>query len=593
VKINSISEKLILYFVGFGIFVIIVIGAYSYQTTKKALLDRTFEQLTSLRLEKKNQIEQLFLDRERDINLIAQSDETRKLIDFIHTNQNQEVINGKLPFNSYLINFISSLEYAHRLFIADKNDSIIEVISIQSDIKSKHVINVISDAVLKDFCRELRLQKKSIIKDLSGPNFSIQLGAPIIDEGNNCIGSIVLEMPIAAINKIMVGYSPNDAFSKTIESYLVGDDSLMRSNSRFNEDAVYRTKVTSASVKKALKGETGFLIVKDYRNISCLSSYSKVNIKGLNWVLLAELDEQEALVPVYSIRNSIILISLIVAASVFIFTYLISRKITLPLKRLEKASSQIGAGNYEVNLEVSSFDEIGLLTATFNKMASQLKKQSEELEEEKKKRVRSLIDGQEMERQRLSRDLHDSLGQSILAVKMKLEQINDEKIEGNNRVVFETRELLKNAIHEIRVISNDLMPHVLEAFGIETGLKKLCKETSENTGMIIHFSSENLPESLGKKIQIYLYRITQEIINNIIKHSEAKEVRIKISANQDFVFLKINDNGKGFEMQKNNVNGNGINNIQERVELLNGSCEINSNVGKGTEISIKLPIVDL
>ena len=176
---------------------------------------------------------------------------------------------------------------------------------------------------------------------------------------------------------------------------------------------------------------------------------------------------------------------------------------------------------------------------------------------------------------------------------MKLEQINDEKIEGNNRVVFETRELLKNAIHEIRVISNDLMPHVLEAFGIETGLKKLCKETSENTGMIIHFSSENLPESLGKKIQIYLYRITQEIINNIIKHSEAKEVRIKISANQDFVFLKINDYGKGFEMQKNNVNGNGINNIQERVELLNGSCEINSNVGKGTEISIKLPIVDL
>ena len=124
----------------------------------------------------------------------------------------------------------------------------------------------------------------------------------------------------------MVAYSTNDALSQTIESYLVGDDYLMRSNSRFKEDAVYRIKVKSASVVNALKGETGFQIVNDYRNIPCLSSYSKISIDGLNWVILAELDEQEALIPVYSIRNSIILISLIAAISVFIFTFIISKK---------------------------------------------------------------------------------------------------------------------------------------------------------------------------------------------------------------------------------------------------------------------------
>jgi signal transduction histidine kinase len=284
---------------------------------------------------------------------------------------------------------------------------------------------------------------------------------------------------------------------------------------------------------------------------------------------------------------------LIAALCVFVFTFIISKKITSPLKSLEKASKQIGTGNYDVHLKVSSLDEIGLLTDTFNNMVYQLKRQNEELEEEKKKRVRSLIDGQDMERQRLSRDLHDSLGQSILAVKMKLEQINDAKTEGNNKVIYDTQVLLTNTIHEIRNISNDLMPKVLEAFGIELGLKNLCKETSENTGLIIHYTSEDVPTSLSKKIQIYLYRITQEAINNSIKHSEAKDVEIKITANQNFVILKINDNGKGFESNKNNFKGNGISNIKERVELLNGEYEILSSIGKGTAINIKIPIIDL
>jgi len=262
----------------------------------------------------------------------------------------------------------------------------------------------------------------------------------------------------------------------------------------------------------------------------------------------------------------------------------------LPLKRLQKASEQIGAGNYDVNLEVASKDEIGLLTDAFNKMTLQLKKQKEEIEEERTKKVTSLIDGQEMERQRLSRDLHDSLGQSILAVKIKLEQAKNASIEKNQQIIYETLELIKNSIFEIRSISNDLMPPVLEVFGVEHGLKNLCKDTSAYTGISIKFICENIPDTLDKKLQIYLYRISQEAINNITKHSSATEASIKIFYNNNLLFLNIADNGNGFEITKTDKQGNGIMNIKQRVELLKGECKISSGTGKGTQINIKIPV---
>jgi len=125
---------------------------------------------------------------------------------------------------------------------------------------------------------------------------------------------------------------------------------------------------------------------------------------------------------------------------------------------------------------------------------------------------------------------------------------------------------------------------------MEQGLKNLCKDTAKNTDISIKYISENIPDSLDKRVQIYVYRIAQEAINNITKHSAATEASLKISCNQNLISLIVSDNGKGFEIEKNDTNGNGIMNIKERVELLRGECKFYSSSGKGTQINVKIPI---
>ena len=588
-KSISISDRLIFYFVLIGVVSIIFIGAHSYYYAKKALLNRTFDQLTSLRLEKKNRIEQFFLDRVGDVNLISQSEEIRKIAEILNSRSRFISKPDKLHYDSYLSKYIGSHGYYQQLHIVGQTGFVYDVISSPGDTAPPD-INRLTNTNLKGFCEKIEKSDKTIIHDLTKSDLLIYIGTKIWNEKNEVIGYVTVEIPSSAVNRIMFGHSENNGLGETGETYLVGDDYLMRSNSRFKENAVLNIKVTSASVLKAFNGETGHDIVQDYRNISCLSSYSKVNIEGLNWVLLAEMDEKEAMTPIYSIRNSILLISVAISGCVFVFAFLISRKITSPLKQLQKASEEIGEGNYNVDLSVSSEDELGLLTETFNQMISKLKKQSEEIAEERAKKVRSLIDGQEMERQRLSRDLHDSLGQSILAVKIKLEQAKGANSEKNQQIINETLDLLRNTIHEIRSISTDLMPPVLDAFGIEQGLKTLCKDTTANTGIPIEFSSEQVPAALDRRLQIYLYRISQEAINNISKHSGATAASMSLSCDEDSISLNIADNGSGFDAGMVDGKRNGIVNIRQRVELLKGTCALNTSLGKGTQIKIKLPM---
>ncbi|HZX61947.1 MAG TPA: sensor histidine kinase, partial [Bacteroidales bacterium] len=231
------------------------------------------------------------------------------------------------------------------------------------------------------------------------------------------------------------------------------------------------------------------------------------------------------------------------------------------------------------------------LTQAFNSMSVQIKEKTRELQSERTGRLRSVIDAEEKERQRLSREIHDGIGQSLVAHKLRLESLlymNDPEIKDQIRVL---KDQFNITIDEIRRISNNLMPSVLEVFGITLALKNLCDETEEHGDVEILFQTTGEMEDINTKTKTYLYRIAQEALNNILKHSGAKEVTFTLSRSKDILTFILRDDGKGFDVEDAATGkGNGLHNMRERVALMQGTINIQSSAGEGTTIIINVPV---
>jgi signal transduction histidine kinase len=359
----------------------------------------------------------------------------------------------------------------------------------------------------------------------------------------------------------------------------------MLTSSRFSDNKTSKIIVKTEATVNAFSNMPGTAEYKDYRDIQVFGSYSAMVINGHKYAVVAEIDVREAMIPIYNLRNSIIILSIIIALIIFGIVFILSRRISSPIIKLKHAAENISKGNYDIFIESTSSDEIGDLTEAFNKMTEKLKVQTSELIEEKTKRITSVIDGQEQERQHLSRELHDGLGQYILAIKMKLERADNASPELKKQIIEEAKNLLVVTSEEIRSISENLAPPVLTEFGLVSAIENLCEEVKNNTGIIINFSYFNAPDKCDEKVKIYLYRIIQEALNNITKHSKASTVDIIIKFDKK-ITLDISDNGRGFLLDESRKTGNGIFNMRDRTELLGGIFKITTAPGKGTIIKI-------
>ncbi|HLT08815.1 MAG TPA: ATP-binding protein [Cyclobacteriaceae bacterium] len=208
-----------------------------------------------------------------------------------------------------------------------------------------------------------------------------------------------------------------------------------------------------------------------------------------------------------------------------------------------------------------------------------------------------ILEGQEEERKRISRDMHDGIGQLLSALKFNLEGIHSVKSNAELEKLESAKSLLKNIIKEVRRISFNLTPSALSDYGIVPVLKKFSREITKISELQVIFENQTgFLSRLDPKVENNLYRIVQEAVNNAIKYSEADEVKIILSHNAQFLHLEIKDNGKGFDLEELeekdhfSVSGHGIFNIRERTNFINGQFDIRTDVGKGTTISIQVPL---
>lgn len=213
-----------------------------------------------------------------------------------------------------------------------------------------------------------------------------------------------------------------------------------------------------------------------------------------------------------------------------------------------------------------------------------------ELQMERMRQVKSVIDGQEKERQRLSRELHDGLGQNLVAIKLKLESIPHDKAGEIDATLTQVKQMFNHTIDEVRRISNNLMPAALKEFSLAVVLRNLCNEVESNSGVSIGLTVGVLPEPLDQLLKTYVYRIVQEALTNVIKHSGANRANVTVYSDFSNLHLQIEDNGTGFNPNRPTDTGNGLYNMKERAILLNGKINIISSAGKGTKIVAEFPL---
>ena len=203
-----------------------------------------------------------------------------------------------------------------------------------------------------------------------------------------------------------------------------------------------------------------------------------------------------------------------------------------------------------------------------------------------------MFDAQEEERQRIAKDLHDGVGQQVSAVKLHLQNVTDtvsEKIPSLQSDLDKITKMLSDTGSEIRSISHQMMPRALTELGLVAALEDMIGKSFTYSEIACKFEHHGLKERLPSHVEIGLYRIAQELVNNILKHSGADTVDIQLMKTDYHCILIVHDNGKGLAPTQK-VKGIGMLNIDNRLRTLNGVFNMESATGSGTTATIRIAL---
>lgn len=282
-------------------------------------------------------------------------------------------------------------------------------------------------------------------------------------------------------------------------------------------------------------------------------------------------------------------------------TRLVVHRLARSEKALQLANQHMERTNYELaatnqNLLAShqalTETQRDLLRTTEEKYQLQLA--------EENVRSAALLEGQEEERRRFARELHDGIGQMLTGLKLHAEKLRsapfpDEK----NRLRFtELCELIADTIQTTRQVSYNLMPSTLSDFGLEATLQLLAEQTARSAGTSVLFEGDGEGGRLSPSAEIGLYRIAQEALHNAVKYADASTIRICLQQDRLGLVLTVEDDGKGFSVKTVTKAGNqqrpinGLENMRTRARLLNSELSITSRLRKGTKVSVRINLSD-
>ncbi len=207
-----------------------------------------------------------------------------------------------------------------------------------------------------------------------------------------------------------------------------------------------------------------------------------------------------------------------------------------------------------------------------------------------------IVENQENEQNRIAKEIHDGIGQMLTGLKFSLESINLEDKEKSEQKIEYLKKLSLDIIKGVRTATFNLMPPELSDHGIVSSLAKLTQELSKLTGKeILFYNKTDFEKRLDSLVEINIYRLTQEAINNALKYADSSHIIVQLSHSTTLLSIIIDDNGKGFdvssvEKKRNSQSGMGLLFMKERIQYINGRVFFNSIPGEGTRITFNIPI---
>jgi signal transduction histidine kinase len=341
-------------------------------------------------------------------------------------------------------------------------------------------------------------------------------------------------------------------------------------------------------VAEALSGKSGVLYVKK-ESTEHVVAYSPIETAG--WALITEEEWEMVVSPSLQLTQMAPLVLVPAFILALIALWFGAKQIVQPLQKLETQAAALAWGDFDAIKEsVGGINEVQHLQLELTEMSRKVQAAQEGLRDY----IGAITSAQEEERLRLARDLHDDTIQSVIALKQRVQLAQKSvKDQPSRKTLAELETLAEQTIENLRRMTRALRPIYLEDLGLVTALEMLARETSQNSGIQIEFHISGEEQRLSPEVELTLYRMAQEALSNVVRHSQAKRADVRIAFGAQGIELEVNDNGIGFDMPKSPTDfaagGHfGLLGIRERAELIGARLEVDSASGRGSRLTVKV-----
>lgn len=434
----------------------------------------------------------------------------------------------------------------------------------------------------------------SVLKSQSTPVFS----SPLVLPNEN--KTYILVATVTGNQNILVGaFTPASLVQKSLSGFVSSGQMsalvISRKSSDGDFEVLYQAGPfhpdeqldTHPGIRNSLNGESGinYFQAAEGEHVVAFSS-----VAPIGWGLVIEEAWEDIASPYLRTTQAAPLAIVPVFLLALVALWFGARRIVRPLQALEKQASELAEGDFEaIRKPVGGIEEIHNLQSELITMADRLKTAQQSL----RSYIGAITAGIENERRSIARELHDDTIQSLIALNQRIQLTARKTSPSDKNDLAELQDLVQQTMTNLRRMVRGLRPIYLEDLGLVASLEMLSRETSQTSSIPIQFTTKGAEHRLDPQVEMSLYRIVQESLSNITRHSEARQAWVELSFVSDEFKIEIRDNGKGFVVPVNSSGFSkkghfGLVGLQERAEIIGADLHLTSIPGQGTTVQIHL-----